>query len=170
MPVSGPSVLTWGHRVLGVAVDAGSRLRARVAAMAACGRRPVEQRPAAMTAPSGALQQPPNRPTTVAGPPITTAPQTRGEHTVSTRVATASVTPAMVRRWAPVGPRAGDPGCRSGADPSVGHDAIPRTGGTASARRPPTQPSLLQGRTPFVRPIPLLRRLTPFIFYPLVLS
>jgi hypothetical protein len=102
MPVSGPSVLTWGHRVLGVAVGTtGSRLRARVAAMAACGRRPVEQqRPAATIAPSGAVQQPPNPPTTVAGPATTTAPQAHREPTVPTRVATASVTPAMVRRWA----------------------------------------------------------------------
>src|SRR5512144_2451253 len=103
MPISGSSVLAWGHRTLSVAVEAGSRLRARLTAVAGCGGRAVEQPPPAVAGPvasSAAPQQRPSGPPTVAGPGTTPASPAHPQRPGSARAATASVTPAMVRRGA----------------------------------------------------------------------
>lgn len=107
MPVFGSSVLAWSHRVLTVAVETGSRLLACVATVSGGGGRPAEQRRVEVAAPvvsSGGPQHPPGTPPrAVAGRAretvATSEPQ--GQRPVSAgRAATASVTPAMVRRWA----------------------------------------------------------------------
>src|SRR5512144_3185613 len=103
MPISGSSVLAWGRRTLSVAAEAGSRLRARLTAVAGCGDPAVEQRPAELDGPvasSAAAQQRPNVPPTLAGPGTTPASPAHPQRPGSARAATASVTPAMVRRWA----------------------------------------------------------------------
>ena len=105
MPASGSSVLTWGHRALTSAVETGSRLWARAAAISGGERRPLERRSAELAAPAGSSSAPPQPPTppspTVPGRCVSaTASAAQPRHPVPARAATASVTPAMVRRWA----------------------------------------------------------------------
>ncbi|MGE5763507.1 MAG: histone-like nucleoid-structuring protein Lsr2 [Mycobacterium leprae] len=86
------------------AVEAGSRLLAR-AAISGGDRRPLERRsaePPAPNVPSPAPPQPPSPPLpTGAGRPVSaTTSDAQPPHSPPARAATASVTPAMVRRWA----------------------------------------------------------------------
>src|SRR5512144_1385459 len=78
MAISGSSLLAWGCRTLSGAVEARSRLRAHLMAVAGCGGRAVEQRSPAVAGPaasSAAAQQPP----TVADPETATGPQAHRE-------------------------------------------------------------------------------------------
>ena len=104
MPVSGASVLTWGHRALTSVVETGSRLLAR-AAISGCDRRRVERRSAEPPAPAVSSPAPPQPPTppppTVAGrPESATTSEAQPRRSVPARATAPSVTPAMVRRWA----------------------------------------------------------------------
>src|SRR5512132_328228 len=119
MHISSSSVLTWSHRALAGAVETGFRLMAHVAAISGCGSRPADQRGAEaprLVVSSGVPQQPPGTlPRPVVGPArgTGTASEAQGQRPIPARAATASVTPAMVRRWA----HEQGIDCRSGADP-----------------------------------------------------
>lgn len=107
------SLFTWSHRMLTIAADKGSRLMAHLAVGSGSRERPAEQHQVAVASPTGTHAG--RRPrgdtslptaltlvgeTTPAGD--TSAPTTSPRHhSVRTRrAASASVTPAMVRRWA----------------------------------------------------------------------
>ncbi|MGE5762462.1 MAG: histone-like nucleoid-structuring protein Lsr2 [Mycobacterium leprae] len=108
MPVFGPSVRTWSHRAASVVVQTGSRLVAHAtAALAGCGGRPIEQRRVEVAAPhasSGTAHQPPSAsppPVAARAPGVPVTSETQGQRPApAPRAVTASVTPAMVRRWA----------------------------------------------------------------------
>ncbi|MGE5764520.1 MAG: histone-like nucleoid-structuring protein Lsr2 [Mycobacterium leprae] len=156
MPASGSSVLTWGHRALTSAVETGSRLWARAAATSGGDRRPLERR-SAERAPAISPPAPPQPPTppspTVPGRCVSaTASAAQPRHPVPARAATASVTPAMVRRWAhEQGIQVADRGRIPQAVMAryLAKVARPAAGG----RQPSRAPS--KGRTPIVRPLPL---------------
>lgn|SRR5512144_630411 len=155
MPVSGSSVLTWGHRALRSAVETGSRLWARAAAISGGDRRPVERRSTELAAPAGSSPAPPQPPSppppTGAGRPgSATTAKAQPRHPVPARVATASVTPAMVRRWAhEQGIQVADRGRipRSLMERYLAQVARPAAGGRQPSRAPSKSARRSSGRS-----------------------
>lgn len=93
------SVLTWGHRVLTIALEMGSR---RTERLVEDDGRPVEGSHAGgPPAPSPASQPPSARPATGPAPGTVTRTQAQARRRVPAHpAATVSVPPAVVRRWA----------------------------------------------------------------------
>jgi hypothetical protein len=107
MYVIGRPVLGWSHRLLTIAVEQGSRLRARLADAAGDDPRPE---PAHVADPDGAISgggspQPSVAPAVADSrgetvPPTPKRPTPRQHRDAPREATTAAVTPAVVRRWA----------------------------------------------------------------------